>query len=257
MTADEKIVSGDLRLIATDLDGTFVGDPPSTERLSEMIRQNRDRCKLAFVTGRHKELTFELIEEQRLILPDYLICSVGTELYVAPDYELDPDWRAELRPNWNRERVEKLLSDIPELTPQPLQFEFKQSYYLTENAEQVIAEMHRRLSHAGIGHKIIYSSDRDLDVLAGKGGKGSVLRFLQRKLGLTEKQILVCGDSGNDLEMLVEGFLGVAVGNAKRELREADLPPTVYRAKAECAGGIIEAIEHFGFFDRERAGQAT
>ena len=244
--------SRDNRLIATDLDGTFVGDPQATVKLSRLIEQNRDRCKIAFVTGRHKELTFELIEEQKLILPDYLIASVGTEIYVAPDYDLDSDWRTELRPHWDREAVESILSDIPELTPQPLQFEFKQSYYLTENAEHVIAEMERRMTAAGLRYKIIYSSDRDLDVLAGKGGKGSVLRFLQKKLSLSEDQILVCGDSGNDLEMLAEGFLGVAVGNAKRELREAHLPPTVYRAQAECAGGIIEAIEHFGFFKREK-----
>jgi sucrose-phosphate synthase len=239
-------------LIATDLDGTFVGDPEATIRLTDKIKQEQDRCSIAFVTGRHKELTFELINEQKLLLPDYLIASVGTEIYVAPDYDLDPDWRKELQPNWNRDEVEQLLSDIPELTPQALQFEFKQSYYLTENAQDVIGEMERRLAGAGISHKIIYSSDRDLDVLAGKGGKGSVLRFLQRKLGLREDQILVCGDSGNDLEMLVEGFLGVAVGNAKRELKEATLPPTVYRARAECADGIIEAIEHFDFFSRER-----
>jgi sucrose-6-phosphatase len=75
--------------------------------------------------------------------------------------------------------------------------------------------------------------------------------FMQiaEKGGLPEDGVLVNGDSGNDIELFeVPGVRGCIVGNAMEELRSwaAEHPSeNIFQAQARCAGGIIEAIQHF------------
>ena len=60
-------------------------------------------------------------------------------------------------------------------------------------------------------------------------------------------EILVAGDTLNDLSMLTAGFPAVAVGGAEPALLE-QLPKSdrIVRASAPGCDGIIEALAHFG-----------
>ena len=63
--------------------------------------------------------------------------------------------------------------------------------------------------------KLIFSGGMAFDVLPKMGGKGEALAYLMRKMkkeGWLSKNVLVCGDSGNDTELfLVERVNGVIV----------------------------------------------
>ena len=58
---------------------------------------------------------------------------------------------------------------------------------------------------------------------------------------------MTCGDSANDRDMLSMGGPAVAVGNALAELVDGPLPATVHRATGRGAGGILEALGHYGW----------
>ena len=60
-----------------------------------------------------------------------------------------------------------------------------------------------------------------IDVLNGAVDKGNALLFVARRLGVPPASIVACGDSLSDITMLRAAGLGVAVGDAPRDVRDA------------------------------------
>jgi len=73
---------------------------------------------------------------------------------------------------------------------------------------------------------------------------------LSYKWNIALGNILVCGDSGNDEEMLRGEFLGVVVGNHSPELRRLKGVRGIYFAEGEYSGGILEGIEKYNFIEK-------
>ncbi|EXF45679.1 glucosylglycerol-phosphate synthase [Pseudomonas sp. BAY1663] len=68
-------------LLATDLDGTFLGgDPQDRLSLYQTITAHPD-IQLAYVTGRSLEAVLPLLADPTLPQPDYIIADVGASLY--------------------------------------------------------------------------------------------------------------------------------------------------------------------------------
>jgi sucrose-phosphate synthase len=235
-----------MKLLATDVDNTLTGDRAAYNRLVVLLSAYRD-VTIAYVTGRDKIQTFEIMEAECLCEPDYTLCNVGTEIYEGPDYRRDDAWTRHIDRHWDRLEVQEALTTIPYLFQQSRQFEFKQSYHLFQKADVVIPEIHERLDDIGIPHKVIHSSGTDLDVIPAKAGKGEAVDYIRKRLRIRRKHVLAAGDSGNDIGLLSAGFLAVVVGNHKAELNTDALSEDVYWARANYAEGIIEGIQHFGF----------
>jgi sucrose-phosphate synthase len=235
-----------MKLLALDIDNTLTGNRAAYRSLSALLSAH---CRVitAYVTGRDKIQTFEILAAECLSEPDYLICNVGTEIYSGSDYRRDDAWTRYIDHHWNQLEVQEALTTIPYLFLQSRQFEFKQSYHLFQKADAVISEIHRRLDEIGINHRVIYSSGTDLDVIPGRAGKGEAVDFIRKRLRITRKQVLAAGDSGNDIGLLSSGFLAVVVGNHKSELNKNVLPGDVYWARKNYAEGVEEGIRYFGF----------
>lgn len=88
----------------------------------------------------------------------------------------------------------------------------------------------------------IYRYDaRHLDIVKKGVSKGGGIARLARRMGIDLSEIMAIGDSLNDAEMLKEVGIGVAVGNAKEELKaQAD-----YVCTACHTAGVIEAVQKF------------
>jgi sucrose-phosphate synthase len=235
-----------MKLLATDIDNTLTGDPAAYQRLDTLLSANRDVI-IAYVTGRDKIRTFEILTDEHLCEPRYAVCNVGTEIYVGPDYLRDDAWTRYIDHHWDRLEVQEALVTLPYLFQQSRQFEFKQSYHLFQKADLVIPEIHTRLEAVGIEHEVIYSSGFDLDVIPKRAGKGEAVDYIRKRLRIGRNHVLAAGDSGNDIGLLSKGFLAVVVGNHKAELNVDALPEDVYWAQESYADGIVEGIKHFGF----------
>ncbi len=241
----------DTRLLATDMDGTFIGDDEAMFGLWDAVVERGIR--LAFSTGRHlKSIQDFYAEKDASRRADVCICMVGTDIHFLRDgaYILDEEWHSHISDRWDKLAVEAILHGIPEATMQDQQWQspFKSSYYLEENADARLREIHERLEAAGLDAKVVYSADKFLDLLPIRSGKGEAVRYVAHKLELRPENVVTSGDTGNDLDMMREelGFRGIVVGNAAPELKAFN-PPHVYHAHAEFAAGIREGLEKYGW----------
>lgn len=80
-----------------------------------------------------------------------------------------------------------------------------------------------------------------LEMIDRKVNKGVALAALAEKLGIAQKDVMAIGDSFNDLEMIKYAGLGVAMGNARREIKEQANAVTASNEE----DGVAEAIEQY------------
>jgi sucrose phosphatase-like protein len=238
---------GTMKLLSTDVDNTITGDRNSYRRLVDILLSHQQTIRLVYVTGRSKVQMFEIMYDENLLEPECMICNVGTDIYMKPDYRRDDAWAEYIDHNWNRLDVARALTSVPNLFEQSRQFEFKQSYHLLHGAETIIPQIRRTLDEIGIAHTICYSSGADLDIIPARAGKGKAVDYVRKKFGIDKKRVLAAGDSGNDMELLSMGFMSVVVGNHKSELKVEKLPANVFWATQNYAAGVIEGMEHYHF----------
>jgi sucrose-6F-phosphate phosphohydrolase len=230
-------------ILATDLDGTLVGDPEGLQQLLEFYEKQVYDVSLIYITGRYYDSALSLIKTENLPIPDILVTDVGTSIYIGESFEKDLEWEKRMKSNWLPDQIEAIASAVPGLTKQPMHLENRCSYYVSE--AQPAEELKRKLAASGIPHKLIFSGGKDVDVVPEESGKGQALQYLLDKYEVQDANLLVAGDSGNDLEMLTLGFPAVIVGNAQPELLESEEHPLIFRATRGFAGGIHEAWTHF------------
>ena len=115
-----------------------------------------------------------------------------------------------------------------------------------------LARIHHVLTKNRFKYTLIYSQDQHLDILPYRASKGKAIRYLSYKWGVPLKNILVCGDSGNDAEMLKGEPLGVVVGNYSPELETLRSAKQIYFAKKFHAGGMMEDLLHYQFIQKAK-----
>ena len=70
------------------------------------------------------------------------------------------------------------------------------------------------------------------------------------------KDVIVCGDSANDLAMFQHGFRGIVVGNAHSEL-QALQGSQVYKSPHSFAGGVLDGLNYWLRRDAESEDRET
>ena len=99
------------RVLATDLDGTFIGDDGAMHGLWAELEETG--VFVAFSTGRHLPSIRDFYAERDTARrADACICMVGTELWWRVDgrYERDHGWGAHISDAWDKEAVEAILA---------------------------------------------------------------------------------------------------------------------------------------------------
>ena len=93
-----------------------------------------------------------------------------------------------------------------------------------------------------IGMAVTQSSWQDIEIQPRDSSKGMAVRWMARTLGVGRDQIMCFGDYTNDRSMLEEAGIGVAVANAVPELRAAaDMiaPPNAFEGEARCIRRVV------------------
>jgi sucrose-phosphate synthase len=240
--------------LITDIDYTLIGgNNGHLQNLIELIKKHRTSIGFGVATGRDVTSAVEFLKEHGVHHPDVIISSVGSEIYYGKALQYGQGWETHISNQWDREKIVTLLERFDYLSYQEEsnQSRFKISYYMAPGKDRV-AMIHDLLSKNKCRYCLIYSGQKYLDILPYRASKGKAIRYLSYKWEIPLKNFLVCGDSGNDEEMLRGEPLAVVVGNYKKELEKLKGARNVYFAKSEYAGGILEGIEKYGFIKKAR-----
>lgn len=232
-------------LLATDLDNTLAGDSAALTALVDFHRKSKVEPALIYVTGRHLDSALQLMEEEQLPVPDLWITDVGTSIYEATTLEEDSKWNEWINENWQPSSILRVASRFPILRRQDLPHTKRISFTVEPGHAESVRLFEIELKREGIPHHFVFSSDRDVDLLPERSGKGAAVDYALRHYAAQDVNVLLAGDSGNDAQMLALPYPAVIVGNAQQELDALPTHPLIYRATAHFADGIQEAWEYF------------
>ncbi len=271
-----------MKILATDLDrtllpnGSWEHDAHAIDLFNELTLKQKD-VLLVYVTGRNLDLTEKAIKEYGVRYPDVLCADVGTSIrrYENGQWRFDDGWTNRVNrsnPRWNAAAIRDALVSTEGMQEQESQHlnQFKQSYYVDhERKREVLSQVNERVK-GKFDEVIIYSFDSQngkglLDLLPATATKQTALEYVAEEFGAQHKDVVFCGDSGNDIFPLTAGFCGVLVRNADDQLvanvrKAMDAHPalTVYFARGNFRGlkgyytsGVIEGACYYGLFDAD------
>lgn len=195
-------MSGTIRAVAMDLDGTIAHDDHVAAPTLAALRAVRERgIAIILVTGRigsHLDHDFPGLRDvfDAVVLENGAVVASGAErrLLAAP---VDPDLVVALQEQHIECRVGQVIVDV---------------------ATRDIGTVADLIGELGLDAQIVRNRGRSMIVPAGLS-KGTGLRRAVRDLGLSYHNVLAIGDAENDLALLAAAEIGVAVGNAVASVR--------------------------------------
>jgi sucrose-6F-phosphate phosphohydrolase len=239
------------RLLVVDLDGVLIGSSRQGRRkLQRSLDGVRESLLLIYVSGQRLSEQLQAVAENDLLIPDYVVSSVGTEIHRMPGEQPVDEWYQYVRQGFNREAlVDFLRREFPRLELQPPQHQtpLKVSGFWKDAGADDLGVLQTALFEAEFPVKLVYSRNVYLDVIPERAGMGAAVKFLADSLVLFPNQVFVCGDSGNDIDLFQYGFRGIVVGNATRELKQA-VELRAYFSHKSYAQGLLEGLRHYNFF---------
>ncbi|KQW31581.1 mannosylfructose-phosphate phosphatase [Rhizobium sp. Root274] len=244
-----------IQLFCSDLDGTLAGDRDGAHAFARHWSALPDdrRPLLVYNSGRLVEDILAFTAEEGLPMADFVIGGVGTMLHSEVWPHLGDAYRATLDRGFDVDRVEALLRPMERLSRQPdhYQHRLKSSWYLHDACPDDLEAIKSRLHSEGQGARVVYSSNRDLDIIPSAADKGQALRWLCTELGIRLSFVVVAGDTGNDRAMFeLEGVTGILPENALGELSSlAQGRKTIVRGNGQAAWGVLDGLRQLGLLD--------
>ena len=230
-------------LLVCDLDNTLTGCRTGVSRLRDYLKRNNG-VGFVLATGRSIVEAQRIVREWGLPRPRAWITSVGSELYVERNGEIERDrlFDRKIALGWDPVAVDEAVKGLEGLTPQPHyeQRDFKRSFFADDPT--VADALRSRLLKRGIYARTVFSHSTLLDVLPIAGGKAAAMRHVAGRLGVDMRHVFAVGDSGNDEDMLTACDNAIMVANHSQEIATLSDRPNVYVARRSHANGALEGI---------------
>lgn len=219
----------EIKLIALDMDGTLLNDHHEVSDANRQAIKEAEKkgVKVVLSTGRSLRTAKDYVLS--LELSSYLVTVNGSEIW-GPDGELVERtpvatehiqwmhdlsrqnnarfWAISTENNWNNEMPEDVLS----------QEWLKFGFHIEEDdiREKVLKELEAK----GL-FEISNSSLVNIEVNSIGINKAKGLQKVCSLLGISMKNVMAVGDSMNDIAMITEAGLGIAMGNAQETVKKA------------------------------------
>jgi len=239
------------RAIISDLDQNLTGDDQALQELNAVLRQYRRSTLFGIATGRRLDSALKFLKKHNIPEPDILITSGGSEIYYAPKLTADIAWARHIDYQWTPHKVRRILSDFRGLKRQEKseQSRFKLSYIIdleVADIEEIKSLLHQE--EQAVNVQVAFG--QYLDILPLRASKGLALRYVADRWQIPLERIFVAGGSGADEDMMRGNTLAAVVANRHHEeLSQLEDVERIYFATKPFAAGILEALEHYDFFN--------
>lgn len=120
--------------------------------------------------------------------------------------------------NTLNDHVISVMKDISSPPPAEMAYQGDEIYMAVSFTSE---EMDKRLQNLLPGCRITRWHPGGVDIINNSGGKAKGICRLLDRYGLDISQVIVFGDSENDVDMLTQAGLGIAVGNGTSEAKNA------------------------------------
>lgn len=239
----------DIKLIALDMDGTLLNSNHMVDnRTKEAIQKAMDQgVHVVLSTGRSIQTCYSYAEE--LGLTSYLVTCNGGEVWTMKKellerHILETDIVEKL---WNLGSglgvymwmiaTERFFSgERPKDFYDYTWLKFGMDSEDTDKLDQAVKE----LSYFA-DLEITNSIPTNIEINPKGVSKASALNHVCQKIGITMDEVMACGDSLNDMKMIQEAGVGVAMGNAQEAIKKV----ANHITDTNNNFGVAKAIEHF------------
>ncbi|RKQ35886.1 HAD family phosphatase [Oceanobacillus halophilus] len=238
-----------VKLIALDMDGTLLTTKHEvSSRTKEAISRALDKdIHVVLSTGRGFRTCYPYAEE--LKLTSYLITANGGEVWTVDKNLLDQHLldTALIEKLWSIGKevgvyMWMISTDGAFRNEAPENFyEYKWLKFGCESRDKnKLDQMVKELSYY---KELELTNSLPINVEANPKGvsKARALHFLCEKIGITMDEVMACGDSLNDIKMIQEAGIGVAMGNAQEAIKNVSNHVT----DTNDNDGVAKAIEKF------------
>jgi hypothetical protein len=219
----------DIKLIALDMDGTLLNEEKEISAANRLAIKDVEAKGIHVVisTGRSMATLRDLAKS--LSLSSYLVTVNGSEIWDEHGELVERNivhndlmtWMYDLSKThktgyWATSTERVFFDEMPEdlSTYQWLKF----GYEIKDDKvrETILNELRSREAF-----EITNSSPTNIEVNAIGINKAKGIEKVCSLLGITMENVMACGDSMNDIAMIKEAGLGIAMGNAQDIVKEA------------------------------------
>lgn len=266
-----------IRLVVSDIDGTlFDSDEIITDEAVELVRKlHQHGIFFSLATGRVESMANHFAARLGLRIP-YVACNGATlvqdgKAIYREQIKVKPLKLLILRADafgmsiiYSQNGIESIWRETPYILAQrerfnrynsehqfdPMEWETLAIDKLTimdDPAGGAIGQVETECRKLGSEYGYTRYMDRSIEVVHGSATKASGVERLVAMLGIGMDQVLFIGDHQNDVQLIKEAGIGVAVANSTDDVKkEAD-----YVCIGDSMDGVIEAVERFCFGENE------
>lgn len=240
----------DIKLIALDIDGTLLNGQQAVSHNTqlEIQRAVSQGVHVMLCTGRPADFCYNVMD--RLDLNGYLITVSGGEVW-TPERKLhdrrlhDPAMMEALCAQGKEMGLNMWLISTKKVYENGIYPEdFHNESWLkigfhTDDPSKLTAMKQTLLTHEGL--ELTNSHPSNIEVNPAGVSKAAALEKVCALLNITLDNVMAVGDSLNDLTMIEQAGIGVAMGNAQDAIKEA----ADYITETNNHDGVAQAIKRW------------
>ncbi|WP_040952914.1 Cof-type HAD-IIB family hydrolase [Gorillibacterium massiliense] len=240
------------KLVALDMDGTLLNDEKkiSEENRKWIAKAIEHGITVMFATGRGVPSVEPYVEELGLKSP--MVSVNGGEVWEAPNVLLT---RHEMKVEWIRELLDLAIAEDcwywayttegmfnKERWVDKLEnFTWIKFGFFSEDPEQL--DKITKIVQSAELYELSNSDLRNIEINPKGVSKASGIREVCKLLDIRMEEVIACGDSLNDLQMIQSVGLGIAMGNAQEDIKRAAKAVTATNEE----DGVAQVIRKYLF----------